>query len=313
MQTRGKTTISLQDIVRHVNTVDPDSQLVVIRHPTVPSTQGLFPLRTDAFMMVLVEEGSGMVDIDMEQYELREGSLFVLQPRNYINSFECVAGTCSTVLACSMNIMESVLPSVTDVLPFILSGRTSPVLQLTGTQSATVHAFLKYIKERLEGPRTRFLQGKIIGALQALFYEVLDIRIAGVGMEMKNSRKEELLTNFLISVSKNFKEHRDLSFYAGELCVSVKYMSALVREVSGLTPGDWIERYVIMEAKRLLRTTNLSIQEIAGQMNFANQSFFGKYFRKITGMSPRQFRSSGGMRSGVESPDTEKATPDGQP
>ncbi len=63
-----------------------------------------------------------------------------------------------------------------------------------------------------------------------------------------------------------------------------------MKEISGRTAGDWIENYVIMEAKVLLKTTDMTIQEIAVYLNFANQSFFGKYFKHHTGSSPSNYR-----------------------
>lgn len=301
MQSSGNTTITLHDIVSRVDGVDPESEIVVVSHGAVSSMRALFPIRFDAVVMVLVDRGSGRIEIDTESYEVGEGTLITLQPRNYLNGFECSVDSQSTVFACSMKVMESVVPKVADMLPLILSRRTSPVIRLGEEEGSTVRWLLNYIKERTARPRTQFFRNKLDGIVQALLYEVLDIKLAGAGVEVNKSRREELMTRFLISVSRNFKEHRDLSFYADELCISVKYMSALVREVSGRTPGDWIESYVIMEAKMLLRTTDLSVQEISHRMNFANQSFFGKYFRKNTGLSPVEFRRSWGKPGAVES------------
>ena len=66
----------------------------------------------------------------------------------------------------------------------------------------------------------------------------------------------------------------------------------MVKEISGRTAGEWIENYVTVEAKVLLRSTDLTIQEIASRLNFTNQSFFGKYFKHQTGMSPSEYRKS---------------------
>ncbi len=82
-----------------------------------------------------------------------------------------------------------------------------------------------------------------------------------------------------------------MAFYAGKLFVTPKHLSAVLKEVSDKTAGEWIDQRVILEAKVLLRSTGLNIQEISAMLNFANQSFFGKYFRHLTGMSPRDYRS----------------------
>ena len=67
----------------------------------------------------------------------------------------------------------------------------------------------------------------------------------------------------------------------------------VVKKVSGRTASDWIDEYVVLEAKQMLRTTTLTVQEVSRELNFANQSFFGKYFKKHVGMSPSEYRQQG--------------------
>ena len=83
-----------------------------------------------------------------------------------------------------------------------------------------------------------------------------------------------------------------MSFYARQLNITPKYLSSVVKEVSGKTAAKWIDESVILEAKSLLKYSGMSIQEIAYCLNFPNQSFFGKYFRSHTGMTPSAYRMS---------------------
>lgn len=101
-----------------------------------------------------------------------------------------------------------------------------------------------------------------------------------------------VLYRFLSLVQKHFKEHRFLDFYAERLEVSPKHLSRTVKALTGFTAVEWIERYVVLEAKVLLKSTSLNIQQIADELNFASQSFFGKFFKKHVGMSPKDFRNS---------------------
>ena len=83
--------------------------------------------------------------------------------------------------------------------------------------------------------------------------------------------------------------------YADRLCISPKHMSMVVKKVSGRTASDWIDDYVILQAKQMLRSSSLTIQEVSRELNFSNQSFFGKYFKKHVGMSPSEYRAKGQM------------------
>ena len=84
-----------------------------------------------------------------------------------------------------------------------------------------------------------------------------------------------------------------MAYYAGKMFLTPKHLSTVVKEVSGKTAGEWIDSLVILEAKALLKSSEQSIQEIADELHFANQSFFGKYFKHHTGMSPKEYMLGG--------------------
>ncbi len=69
-------------------------------------------------------------------------------------------------------------------------------------------------------------------------------------------------------------------------------MSTIIKQTSGKTAGDWIDDYILLEAKALLKSTNMTIQQISDELNFPSQSFFGKYFKRLTGVSPKEYRKS---------------------
>ena len=106
------------------------------------------------------------------------------------------------------------------------------------------------------------------------------------------SRKVTYVHDFMRLLHQYYRRERTVSFYAGQLCISPKYLSLLVREVTGRTAAAIIDQYVINEAKNMLRFSGYTIQQVAYKLNFPNQSAFGKYFKHITGVSPTTFRSN---------------------
>ena len=104
-------------------------------------------------------------------------------------------------------------------------------------------------------------------------------------------REEILFKEFIRLVSEHHRKERRVDFYAERLFLSPKHFSTVIKKVSGKTAGQWIDEYVILEAKTLLKYSAMSIQEIAYYMNFPNPSFFGKYFRHHTGMSPSEYKT----------------------
>lgn len=101
-----------------------------------------------------------------------------------------------------------------------------------------------------------------------------------------------LSDRFIKLVKDKFKTERFLEYYADELGVTPKHLSRTVKAQTGYSAASWIERFLILEAKILLKSTNLTIQQISDTLNFPTQSFFGKYFKKNVGVSPKLYRNS---------------------
>jgi AraC-like DNA-binding protein len=80
--------------------------------------------------------------------------------------------------------------------------------------------------------------------------------------------------------------------YADQLCLTPKYFSKVIKDNSGASASEWIDNYVILETKALLKSTNMTILQISDELNFPSQSFFGKYFKRVTGMSPKSYREN---------------------
>lgn len=107
------------------------------------------------------------------------------------------------------------------------------------------------------------------------------------------SREEVLTEGFFKLLHRYYKTEHTLTFYAEELCITTKYLSKVIRHTTGHTVYFWIEEFTVKEAKLLLRSTQVTVTEIAEQLNFPNSSFFAKFFRRHTGCSPTEFRRNG--------------------
>lgn len=104
------------------------------------------------------------------------------------------------------------------------------------------------------------------------------------------SRKEEIFHDFLTLLEKYYTQERSISFYAERMFLTPKYLSTIIKEVSGKHGMQWIDEYVSLEAKALLRSSNMSVKQVSDQLNFPSQSMFGRFFKKMTGYSPKQYK-----------------------
>ena len=94
----------------------------------------------------------------------------------------------------------------------------------------------------------------------------------------------------MLSLFRSYRKERNVNYYTKKQHISPRYFSSIIKEKSGSSASYWIVQMVITEAKQLLESSNLSIKEVAAQLNFPTQSFFGKYFKQYVGMSPKEYR-----------------------
>lgn len=128
----------------------------------------------------------------------------------------------------------------------------------------------------------------------ALFYNLMLLTHdnARTVLKSRNSRKTAYVIEFMDHLHNNYKMERTVKFYADKMCITPKYLSALVKEITGKSAAEWIDKCVILEAKNLLRFSGMNVQQVAYELNFPNQSAFGKYFKHVTGSSPSHFQQT---------------------
>jgi AraC-like DNA-binding protein len=105
------------------------------------------------------------------------------------------------------------------------------------------------------------------------------------------SREQSIFDRFLQLVTQHCAEHHQIGYYADRMCLTERYLSTVIRQTSGTTAKDWIDRALITRIKIELRHTDKPAAQIADEMHFANPSFFSKYFRRLTGMTPGEYKS----------------------
>lgn len=112
----------------------------------------------------------------------------------------------------------------------------------------------------------------------------------GLSAQPRTGTPNRTFERFIHLVNTHAQQERDLSFYADKLCITTRYLGTLVHQASGVTAKEWIDRAVISVAKVMLRHTDKQIVQIADELNFSNASFFCKYFKRLTGVTPNDYR-----------------------
>jgi len=139
--------------------------------------------------------------------------------------------------------------------------------------------------------RQHLMQELIKSMGQTFCYEILNAYFTNLPLQpLPQDKKDLIFQNFMLSLFRSYRKERNVNYYAKKQHISPRYFSSIIKEKSGSSASYWIVQMVITEAKQLLESSNLSIKEVAAQLNFPTQSFFGKYFKQYVGMSPKEYR-----------------------
>lgn len=253
-----------------------------------------FPTRIDAFIIGVGTEGETTVSFNLREYDLKKDSMFIFGPRNIlqVRSEEHFK---AHVLAISPEMMRRINIDTKHIMPLLLQFGTHPCIELSPTESQSLRSFIALVEQEVQGPETDFARDIISELIAATIYKIGDTLhhylVEHPEVESPaRTRAEEYFRHFMELLGEHFKQERSVGFYARLLCITPKYLTTLIKRISGKSVSEWIDDYVIIEAKTLLKYSNMSVQEIAYHLNFPNQSFFGSYFKRNTGMSPSQYK-----------------------
>lgn len=250
-----------------------------------------FPSRLEHMLLAVCKRGEISAVVDVAPRHLGQNSLMVLKPGHIISQCKESPDFDGFFIIVHEDKLNEILPSLHFVAPYTLHYNSNPVIEMTEEELESQWMIYEMLQKqiRLEG---RPFNNLTLGAIcELLFYNTLSIYASRSEDRNHHSRREELLANFIDLIETHFKSQRTVNFYADKLFVTPKHLSAVLKEISGKTAGEWIDHRVILEAKLMLRSTGMNIQEISLALNFSNQSFFGKYFKHLTGMSPRDYRN----------------------
>lgn len=179
--------------------------------------------------------------------------------------------------------------------------RKNPCVSLSGEQCAHFEYLLNNLWDRInaedcqkENVQYQHLKLELIKSMgQTICYEILNMYFTNQPLQpLQKGKKDVVFQNFMLSLFRFYRKERDVSFYARMQHITPRYFSAIIKEKTGDSALQWIVRMVITEAKQLLEESDLSIKEIADQLNFPTQSFFGKYFKQYVGVSPKEYRNN---------------------
>ena len=249
------------------------------------------PTRMNFILMALCKHGKAQYSIDTREQTVKPGDLLFISERhivdNYMASpdFECLCIMVST------EFYHGFIQNVKNVSSLLLFSMNNPVVSLTPREIQVYSNYYQTIREKMSDREHHYRTDLVKALLLAMFYDMSNViwRVEQQGAKSQ-TRADVIFANFIRLLEQHFRQERRVSWYAEQLCITPKYLSEIVKQVSKRTPNEWIDNYVILEIRVLLKNSTKSIKEIAEELQVPNQSFLGKYFKEHIGVSPSQYR-----------------------
>lgn len=262
----------------------------MLRKITAPMLKAMVePVKFSSTTSIYVRSGKCKAEINLMQIEIKAPCIVNIHTDNILRPYEVSDDFDAAFLVLSKRFKENVMMYITD--PWVFNVINSqPVIAVAPEMADRFEKlFLHYERIIEDAENTNKYNSLLFSTLAFLFDSGIKcFRQFKRDMPYNPGRLSE---RFLKLVRQHFKEERFLDFYASQLEVTPKHLSRTVKSQTGYSAVEWIERLIILEARVLLKSSNLHVQQIADELNFPSQSVFGKYFKKVTGMSPREYRN----------------------
>ena len=246
-------------------------------------------------MMLFIEQGTGAISINNELHSMDADHMFFLHSRSEVMlidatpDFKCVVIGVPAVLTQSASLQMDI--------SFIFLLMKKPCWELEGNMRKMAESFytmFEYISNDLQSDAKTDLITSLFTFFMSVIYETTKHTLPS-DKPKTSMTKQSLISRFGKLLRVHIREDHRVSYYADQLFVTPKYLTQVVKSTIGITPKDIIDRMLALESLQLLKHTNHTIQQISGQLGFPDQSYFGRFFKRMFNISPIQFRQNPDM------------------
>lgn len=258
------------------------------------------PCRFDGLLMLYCISGRVRISVNLNEYDISDNHLIITTPGKILKVTDVPEQDTSNLryllIAMSSDFASGLRLDLKSLLNDGVALMETPVLRLEEDKIKLMSQYLSLMAEviRMEGEYQEDALRSLVASMLCVVAGVWSERLEEVRntTSQTTNRSRMIFDQFIKLVSEYHTKYRNVGFYADKLCLTPKYLSKLIKTASGRSAPEWIDSYVILEAKNLLKYSDITIKEIVYRLNFPNQSVFYKFFKARTGMTPSDYRSS---------------------
>ena len=260
-----------------------------------------YPFRANAYFAVFCQNGGVDVEINLSRYRMDENTMLISMPGSILRVVDPINSLSSQglfiIVAISKQLLSEIIIDMTRLFDRHLDVISNPCFQLGRDEMDFLHKYLNLIKDVMDSEISSRKEA-VASLIASSFYVIGGLMekrmVKSVDSQPSSSaqlRMKMLFDNFMSLVGEYHTTERGMAFYASHLGLTPKYLSKLIKQYSGRPAPEWIDSFVILEAKNMLKYSGFTIKEIVYNLNFPNPSVFYKYFKSHTGMTPSEYRN----------------------
>lgn len=248
------------------------------------------PVKINSLLVGICTKGEGNIKVNLKSIPLSERDVIALSPGTIIQyePEEISSDFFMKYLSISLEFV-----SAFDALYLYPDARQTSYFKTDIEEYNILMKLYDNLLEKHNRKDSLFRRQIIQHALLSGMYEFALIEKNHTSLDTENlTKKERLVWEFYQLLFKHYRNEKDTLFYAEKLLLSTKYLSTIIKQQTGNTVNEWVFEYIIAEAKALIKSSKITIKELAEYFNYADATSFGKFFKKQVGMTPNEYRYS---------------------
>lgn len=248
------------------------------------------PIQLNSGGFLLCLSGESEVVVDLKRYKLKRWDIIVVLPYTVLQLLNSSNNFDGVIMGTGLDLFAKI--DIKNRVDYFTRIKENPCISLTVEEGEKILAIYNFY-ERMQGDSKHPFRDDIDESIfRVIFYETAAIYTRRSAITEQQCSRDNIIFNLFIShLFNNYKEHRELAFYAQLQNITPSHLSRVVKRVSGQNASNWIINYTILNIKVMLQDINISIYAIVDEFNFPNSSFFSQYFKKYCGVSPSKYRS----------------------
>ena len=247
------------------------------------------PFKLDVVIVLACLRGTLKGSVNMKSYTSQSPCCILVQPNQILQQEYVSEDFDGLFIVFSQRFANILLSQIEDKFPLFFSSINNTVMPLESEHLNALKTYYRMMKKVIAAIQNPY-RLEIAKHLTMSFFYSFGSWFRDLP-EQDQSKQGMIVRKFLKLVQTHCKEERGLNFYADKLCITPKHLSKVIKENSNMSAAAWIDNSVVLEAQAMLKSTNMTIQQIGDELNFPSQSFFGKFFKRVTGMSPKEYKA----------------------